>query len=75
MQQDHPHLAIHEIDLNDEATLRLFQRGETTGIFQFESNGIRRTLVDLHPERFEDIVAVDALFYRPGPLEISPLHC
>lgn len=71
VQQDHPHLAIHEIDLNDEATLRLFQRGETTGIFQFESNGIRRTLVDLHPERFEDIVAVDAL-YRPGPLENIP---
>lgn len=71
ISKDHPRFAIHNIDLNDQATLRLFQRGETTGIFQFESNGIRQTLVDLHPERFEDIVAVDAL-YRPGPLENIP---
>lgn len=69
--KDHPHFAIHNIDLNDQATLRLFQRGETSGIFQFESNGIRQTLVDLGPESFEDIVAVDAL-YRPGPLENIP---
>lgn len=71
VSRDHPDLAIHEIDLNDPATLQLFQRGETTGIFQFESRGIRETLVKLHPEKFEDIVAVDAL-YRPGPLENIP---
>lgn len=68
IHQEKPDLAIHEIDLADPLTLQLFQRGATTGIFQFESAGIRRTLVDLHPETFEDIVAVDAL-YRPGPME------
>lgn len=71
VHQDEPELSIHDIDLNDQETLRLFQQGLTAGIFQFESAGIRKTLVDLHPEKFQDIVAVDAL-YRPGPLENIP---
>lgn len=49
-------------------TLDLFKRGDTTGVFQFESDGIRRVLRKLSPTSFEDIVAVDAL-YRPGPME------
>lgn len=71
VHQEEPTLAIHDINLNDPATLQLFQQGQTAGIFQFESAGIRKTLVDLHPEKFEDIVAVDAL-YRPGPLDNIP---
>lgn len=61
-------LTIQDIPLNDKKTLDLFKRGDTTGVFQFESDGIRRVLRKLSPTSFEDIVAVDAL-YRPGPME------
>lgn len=59
---------LNQISLNDPKTLQLFQTGETTGIFQFESPGIRKVLKKLQPENIEDIVAVNAL-YRPGPME------
>lgn len=68
VHQDHPAFDIHQISYNDPSTLRLFQRGMTDGVFQFESSGIRHVLVSLHPDQFEDIIAVNAL-YRPGPLE------
>ena len=58
----------NRIPLDDKKTYDLFYRGETLGIFQFESDGITRTIMKLHPDRFEDIVAVLAL-YRPGPME------
>jgi DNA polymerase-3 subunit alpha len=57
-----------DISLEDEQTLALFQRGETAGVFQFESAGIRNVLRRLHPENIEDIAAVNAL-YRPGPMQ------
>lgn len=57
-----------EIPLDDPKTLRLFQRGDTTGIFQFESAGIRSVLRRLEPETIEDVAAVNAL-YRPGPMQ------
>lgn len=63
---------IKNIPLNDEKTFELLARGETTGIFQFESEGMRKVLSRLKPSRFEDIVAVNAL-YRPGPMENIPL--
>lgn len=56
------------IPLNDPQTLKLFQQGKTDAIFQFESNGIRDVLRKLHPDNFEDLVAVNAL-YRPGPMQ------
>lgn len=56
------------IPLTDEQTLALFQAGDTNGVFQFESEGIKRVLKRLHPDSFEDIVATNAL-YRPGPME------
>ncbi|WP_390404540.1 DNA polymerase III subunit alpha [Lacticaseibacillus jixiensis] len=56
------------IPLDDQATLALFARGDTNGVFQFESAGIRRVLRALKPTSFEDVVAVNAL-YRPGPME------
>lgn len=49
----------------------IFQRGDTSGVFQFESDGMRRFLVPLKPDRIEDILAMNAL-YRPGPLEFIP---
>lgn len=56
-----------DIPLDDQKTLRLFQKGDTTGIFQFESAGIRNVLRRLVPETIEDVAAVNAL-YRPGPM-------
>ncbi len=62
---------IDKIPLNDENTYKLFQAGETTGVFQFESSGMKRYLRDLKPTIFEDIIAMVAL-YRPGPMEWIP---
>ncbi len=60
-----------EIPLDDEETYKLFQRGETIGIFQYESGGMQKHMKDLKPTAFEDLIAMNAL-YRPGPLEYIP---
>jgi len=62
---------IDNIPLDDRKTFELFSNGETTGIFQFESTGMKRYLRDLRPNRFEDLIAMNAL-YRPGPMEYIP---
>ncbi len=62
---------IDKIPQDDELTYKLFQAGETTGVFQFESSGMKRYLRDLKPTEFEDIIAMVAL-YRPGPMEWIP---
>lgn len=64
-------LDIDKIPLDDIDTYRLFQTGETTGVFQFESSGMKRYLKELKPNEFEDIIAMVAL-YRPGPMEWIP---
>lgn len=64
-------LNMSDIPLDDTKTYELFQRGETTGVFQFESSGMKRYLKDLKPSEFEDIIAMVAL-YRPGPMEWIP---
>lgn len=61
-------LDISAVPLDDSQTIALFAKGNTTGIFQFESNGIRNVLRRLVPTRFEDIALVNAL-YRPGPMQ------
>ena len=58
---------LSKLPLNDIKTFELLQRGDTTGVFQFESSGMKRYLKDLKPTEFGDIVAMGAL-YRPGPL-------
>ncbi len=63
---------IDNIPLDDEKTYRLYQRGETTGTFQFESPGMQKYLRALKPDKFEDLIAMNAL-YRPGPMEYIPL--
>ncbi|HRG67373.1 MAG: DNA polymerase III subunit alpha [Saprospiraceae bacterium] len=60
-------IQLDEIPLDDPATLELFQKGNTTGIFQFESEGMRSNLKSLKPNGIEDIIAMNALF-RPGPM-------
>lgn len=59
---------LSQLALDDEETYALFQRGDTTGVFQLESAGMKRYLRALKPSRFEDIIAMVAL-YRPGPMQ------
>lgn len=59
-------LRFNDIPLSDDLTYKIFQEGDTLGIFQFEKKGMRDFLVNLHPETFEDIYNANA-FYRPGP--------
>lgn len=66
-------LEIEEIPFNDVDVFKLLSRGDTTGIFQLESEGVRKVLKRLRPEHFEDIVAVTSL-YRPGPMEEIPTY-
>ena len=62
---------IDTIPLNDPKVFTLLQEGNTTGVFQLESSGMRRYLKELRPTEFEDIIAMVAL-YRPGPMELIP---
>jgi len=62
---------INKIPLDNKETYELFQKGETTGVFQFESSGMKRYLRELKSTEFEDIIAMVAL-YRPGPMEWIP---
>ncbi|MFM1875331.1 MAG: hypothetical protein RL266_1068, partial [Bacteroidota bacterium] len=60
-----------EIPLDDENTYKLYQKGQTNGTFQFESAGMQKHLRALKPDKFEDLIAMNAL-YRPGPLKYIP---
>jgi DNA polymerase-3 subunit alpha len=62
---------IGDIPLDDAKTLGLFARGDTFGVFQFESGGMQRMLQEVRPDRFDDLVALNAL-YRPGPMDYIP---
>lgn len=64
-------LDIDHIPLDDDATFKIFADGKTTGIFQFESEGMKSSLRSLKPNRFEDLIAMNAL-YRPGPMAYIP---
>lgn len=67
------HIDIESIPFDDKKVFQLLSRGDTTGIFQLESDGIRNVLKRLKPEHFEDIIAVISL-YRPGPMEEIPTY-
>ena len=62
---------LDSIPMNEPETMKLFQNGETTGVFQFESDGMRKYLKDLQPDSIEDLIAMNAL-YRPGPMDNIP---
>jgi DNA polymerase-3 subunit alpha len=68
---DRPPLVIEEIPFDDPKTFHLLSSGKTTGLFQLESSGMRDLLTGLKPDRFEDIIAIIAL-YRPGPMDLIP---
>ncbi len=66
-----PDFDLEAIPWDDRATFDLFGRGETIGVFQFESTGMREYLIKLRPDTIEDIIAMNAL-YRPGPMDNIP---
>ncbi len=72
-QSEGREIKVSEIPLDDKETFKLMQKGKTVGIFQFESEGMRKTLRGVKPDKFEDLIAVVALF-RPGPAELIPTY-
>ncbi len=64
---------IDDIALDDKKTFELYQRGDTIGTFQFESDGMRTYLKELKPTNIEDLIAMNAL-YRPGPMNFIPIY-
>lgn len=64
-------LTTESISLEDKSTYKLFQKGETVAIFQYESEGMQKYLKDLKPDNFNDLIAMNAL-YRPGPMKYIP---
>jgi DNA polymerase-3 subunit alpha len=67
-------ISLETIPLDDKKTFEMLARGETVGVFQVEGQGMRRALTDMHPDRFEDLIALVAL-YRPGPMANIPTYC
>jgi DNA polymerase-3 subunit alpha len=65
---------LSNLPLDDAKSYELMAHGETVGVFQVESAGMRRALIDMRPDRFEDIIALVAL-YRPGPMANIPTYC
>ncbi len=65
---------LGKIPLDDSKTYAMLGRGETVGVFQVESGGMRKALVDMRADRFEDLIALVAL-YRPGPMANIPTYC
>ncbi|MCC6139819.1 MAG: DNA polymerase III subunit alpha [Nitrospira sp.] len=68
---DQPPLSVEQLPFDDVKTFNLLSSGKTTGIFQLESSGMRDLLTGFKPDRFEDIIAIIAL-YRPGPMDLIP---
>ncbi len=69
----HP-LDLDRIELNNPKVIDLFRRGDTSGVFQFESGGMRRLLKKMKPTKLEDLIAANALF-RPGPMDLIETFC
>ena len=67
-------LDIERLGYTDPKVFDLYVRGDTVGVFQFESEGMQRLLKDMQPDRLEDLIAANALF-RPGPMDLIPDYC
>src|SRR6185369_11860574 len=74
LEQRGINLDIGRIPLDDRKTYEMLGRGDVVGVFQVESQGMRRALVDMRSDRFEDLIALVAL-YRPGPMANIPTYC
>jgi len=66
-------IEIDQLPLDDEKTYTMLARGDSTGVFQFESTGMKEALRDVRPTQFEDLIAIVAL-YRPGPMQYIPAY-
>ncbi len=66
-------IEIDRLPLDDEKTYKMLARGDSTGVFQFESPGMKEALRDVGPTQFEDLIAIVAL-YRPGPMQYIPTY-
>ncbi len=64
-------LDLEQLTYDDDRVFEMFRLGDTTGVFQFESGGMRRLLTEMLPDRLEDLIAANALF-RPGPMDLIP---
>ncbi len=73
IRQHTPAFDMQTIDIAHPAVYEMFSRGDTAGVFQFESAGMKRVLQNLRPEHFEDLIAVISL-YRPGPMDAIPRY-
>ncbi|MDB5617089.1 MAG: polymerase subunit alpha [Tardiphaga sp.] len=74
LKQRNIHVDLTTLPLDDAKSYEMLARGDVVGVFQLESQGMRRALVDMRPDRFEDIIALVAL-YRPGPMANIPTYC
>jgi len=74
IKENHSNFDLKQIPMDDKKTFQHLSQGEATGIFQLESNGMGSVLRQLQPDKFEEIIAVVALF-RPGPMENIPSFC
>ncbi|ETR75307.1 DNA polymerase III subunit alpha [Afipia sp. P52-10] len=74
VRQRNVEIDIGSLPIDDAASYAMLARGEVVGVFQVESQGMRRALVEMRPDRFEDIIALVAL-YRPGPMANIPTYC
>lgn len=73
IRKKQPDFSIEAVGFQDAAVYEMLSKGETDGVFQLESPGMRRAIAMLHPERLEDIIAIISL-YRPGPMESIPKY-
>lgn len=74
LRQRNIHIDLATLPITDAASYQMLAKGDVVGVFQVESQGMRRALVDMRPDRFEDIIALVAL-YRPGPMANIPTYC
>ncbi len=68
-----PSFSIRKLDYDDAATYKMLGQGETEGVFQLESSGMKHVLVGLQPQNLEDVIALISL-YRPGPMDSIPTY-
>ena len=73
ISESNPNFNLNDVSLNDKKTYDLISSGNTLGIFQLESGGMRQMLTELSPDRFDDVIAAIAL-YRPGPMDSIPKY-
>ena len=73
IRQKHPDFKIENIDTEDKSVFKMISKGDTEGVFQFESAGMKNVLMQLKPENIEDLIAVISL-YRPGPMSSIPKY-